>query len=165
LSKGHRPPSSIFKATFACGQNVESACKQNTFDDGKCPLSSPGRGSDPESLTKKTPGWRRGPPGFHANRRLHCCHCLRDSYPTRATHSNGARDASQHQRRCKQKTQPPISLFGSREDKGVEFADFRSIDRRSLLRDKRHSSVEPRPSCSSFHHARCDVRGTASAWP
>ena len=37
----------------------KSACKQNTFDDGKCPPSSPGCGSDPESLnfwqSKKTP--------------------------------------------------------------------------------------------------------------
>ena len=36
LSKGHRPPSSIFKATFAGAQNVESAYKQNTLGDGKC---------------------------------------------------------------------------------------------------------------------------------
>jgi len=121
------------------------------------PSVSPGCGSDPESSNF----WQSKNLGSMLTGDYIAVICLRDSYPTRATHWRSRRKSAS--KTLQTKDAEPISshrtsgrgrsamVFGSREDKGVEFADFllpalgnlifrRSIKRRSLHREKRHGS-------------------------
>ena len=116
-------------------------------------------------------------PGFHANRTLLSFAC---AIAIQRAPLTGARDASQHQRRCKQKTQSLYHRIVHQDAVGPRLysaavkikasnspLSSASAGQPHFSTEHRAASsaksgmvlVEPRPSCSSFHHARCDVHG------